>query len=324
MSTQKHIVVIGGGTGTSTVVTGLKTKPVEITAVVSMADSGGSTGRLRDEFGFQPVGDLRQSLAALASSSSQTWIRNLLLYRFEKGEGLKGHNLGNLILTALQDMAGSTNSALEIAEQVFRLDGKVYPVTTTPVQLRIEYEDGSIVVGEDSLNENTMVGKKIRGVSLTPEAHLYEKAANAIAAADAVVIGPGDYYASIMAALAPKGMKDVFRAIRGKVIYVVNLMTRYNQTHEMSVEDHVRGIEEAIGRKLDIILVNNGTIPREVLQDYAKEKEYPVEVTGSDARYHQLDLISDQIAEQSKADVLHRSLLRHDPAKLAIALLEVL
>jgi uncharacterized cofD-like protein len=323
MKTQrKHIVVIGGGTGTSTVVAGLKTKPVDITAVVSMADSGGSTGRLRDEFGFQPVGDLRQSLAALASSDSQTWIRKLLLYRFSKGEGLKGHNLGNLILTALQDMAGSTTSALEIAQQVFRLDGKVYPVTTTPVQLQIEYEDGQVIVGEDSLNENTVVGKKIRTISLVPEARLYSKAAEAIEHADGVVIGPGDYYASIMAALAPHGIKEVFAKTRGRIIYVVNLMTRYNQTHDMSVEDHVRGIEAAIGRKLDLILVNNGKIPADVLAAYEDEKEFPVQITSSDPRYLQRDFLSDQIAEQLQADALHRSLLRHDSVKLATAILE--
>ena len=154
------IVVIGGGTGTSTVISGLKSKHVRLTALISVADSGGSTGRLRDEFGFQPVGDLRQSLAALAKTGSQEWIRKLLLYRFTKGEGLKGHNLGNLILTALQDMAGSTTSALEIAEQVFQLHGEIFPVTTQNVQLEIKYDDGTVVLGEDHLNTHETVAKK--------------------------------------------------------------------------------------------------------------------------------------------------------------------
>jgi len=119
------LVVLGGGTGTSVVLSGLKNQPVNLTAITTVADSGGSTGRLRDEFGFLPVGDLRQSLAALALENHQTWIRDLLLYRFSKSSALKGHNLGNLILTALQDMVGSTPKALEIAGKIFRLRGHI-------------------------------------------------------------------------------------------------------------------------------------------------------------------------------------------------------
>src|SRR3989339_1483070 len=164
MADEKKVVVIGGGTGTSTVVSGLKHKPVEITALVSVADSGGSTGRLRDEFGFQPVGDLRQTLAALAKENGQKWIRKLLLYRFSKGEGLKGHNLGNLILTALQDMAGSTENALEIAEKVFRLRGKILPITNENVQLEIHFDDGTVLLGEHWLNQHSLGERKIKHI----------------------------------------------------------------------------------------------------------------------------------------------------------------
>lgn len=321
---KKSVVVIGGGTGTSTVVTGLKRHPVEITAIVSMADSGGSTGRLRDEFGFQPVGDLRQSLAALADTKSMEWIRKLLLYRFSKGEGLKGHNLGNLILTALQDMAGSTSNALEIAEQVFRLHGKVYPVTTERVQLCIEYVDGKVIVGEDALNSSEAGNTKIARVFLSPRAAMYTKAAEAIRDADLVIIGPGDYYASLMAALCVTGAQKVFRNIRGKIVYVVNLMSRFNQTHDMSVEDHLEGIERTIGRAVDFVLVNNGKIPQDVLRAYAKEKEYPVETAKSDSRYVMKNFVGEQQATQALGDVLYRSLLRHDPGTLAQAIVEIL
>ena len=139
---KTKVVVIGGGTGIYPVTTALSRLDVSIATIIAVSDSGGSTGRIRDEFGFIPVGDLRQSLAAAAHGDGQEWIRKLLLYRFDKGEGLKGHNLGNLILTALQDMTGSTTEALAKAEDIFKLKAKVIPATENNVDLEIEYEDG--------------------------------------------------------------------------------------------------------------------------------------------------------------------------------------
>lgn len=322
---KKRVVVIGGGTGTSTVVSGLKSQPLHLTALVSVADSGGSTGRLRDEFGFQPVGDLRQSLAALAEEDSQEWIRKLLLYRFEKGEGLKGHNLGNLILTALQDMAGSTMSALEIAEQVFQLRGEILPVTAENVQLVVEYADGHTIVGEDNLNTHGKTPEKIKRIRLSPEAELYEKSAEAIKQADLIVIGPGDYYASVMAALAVENMKSAMKQAKGKIVYIVNLMTRFNQTHDMTAKDHLLGIEEAIGRPCDYVIVNSGEIPQKIVKHYEYEQEYPVvnDLKG-DARCIARDIVSHTTTKMSKGDTLERSLLRHDPGKLSKILMELL
>lgn len=321
---MKKIVVIGGGTGTATVIAGLKSAPVAVTALVSVADSGGSTGRLRDEFGFQPVGDLRQSLAALAGKKSQEWIRKLLLYRFEKGKGLKGHNLGNLILTALQDMAGSTTSALEIAERIFALDGKIYPVTTQNVQLVIEYVDGSVVIGEDALDDNASGSKKIRRIRLSPRATIYEKADKAIQTADLIVIGPGDYYASIMAALAVSGIKQSFAHTRANIVYIVNLMTRLTQTHHMSASGHLKGVEKAIGRPCDVVIINCAPIPQKVLEWYAAEQEFPVKNDLSGGRCRLADVLSGQTHIKSTADSAHRSILRHDANKLANALLSIL
>ena len=319
------IVVIGGGTGTSTVISGLKSKHVRLTALISVADSGGSTGRLRDEFGFQPVGDLRQSLAALAKTGSQEWIRKLLLYRFTKGEGLKGHNLGNLILTALQDMAGSTTSALESAEQVFQLHGEIFPVTTQNVQLEIKYDDGTVVLGEDHLNTHETVAKKITSARLLPQAKLYNKAAEALKNADLIVIGPGDLYASLLAALGVDGMKSVMKTVRGKIVYIVNLMSRFNQTHGMTVKQHLTCIEEAIGRRCDYVVINNGPIPVDILKKYAEEQEYPVvnDVTH-DKRVITKDVVAQDVIEHHSEDILDRSLLRHDPIKLAQVVLELI
>ena len=319
------IVVIGGGTGTSTVISGLKSKQVQLTALVYVADSGGSTGRLRDEFGFQPVGDLRQSLAALAKKHSQDWIRKLLLYRFTKGKGLQGHNLGNLILTALQDMAVSTTSALEIAEQVFQLHGEIFPVTTANVQLVVKYDDGTVVLGEDHLNTHGTVAKKITLVRLFPRARLYKKAVNALKKADLIVIGPGDLYASLLAALGVDGVKSVMKTVRGKIVYIVNLMSRFNQTHGMTAKQHLKCIEEAIGRMCDYVVVNSATIPADILKKYAKEQEFPVvNDLKHDKRVIASDIIAQDVIEHQAEDILDRSLLRHNPIKLAQALLELI
>ncbi len=315
---KKKIIVIGGGTGTSTVLRGLKDKSVNLTAIVSVADSGGSTGRLRDEFGFQPVGDLRQSLAALAKDHSQEWIHNLLLYRFEKGGGLKGHNLGNLILTALQDMAGSTTSALEIAEKIFRLDGKIYPATTENVQLKVEYDDGSILLGEHLLDENSTGDKKIKAVSLEPKASLYSKARDEIISSDMIVIGPGDYYSSIAAALAVEGMNEALQKSKAKLVYVLNLMTRFTQTSGMTASDHVRGVERMIGRSFDSIIINSESIPNDIKMHYEHEREYEViHDMKDDKRVIWKDVLMLQAFQQSSSDIAHRSMLRHDPKKLS-------
>lgn len=326
MKNRPSIVLIGGGTGTSVVVNGLKDHSVNITSIVSVADSGGSTGRLRDEFGFQPVGDLRQTLASLAKDDSQDWIRKLLLYRFENGHGLKGHNVGNLILTALQAMAGSTAEALELAQKIFRIEGTIYPVTTTNVDLVIEYADGRIVVGEHLLDEyQTKKPQPIIRVGLSPRASIYANARQAIKQADLIVIGPGDYYASIMAALSVNGMAQALKQSRGKIVYILNLMTRITQTHGMSAQDHVNGIERIIKQPLDFVIVNNGHITKSILKTYAADKEYPV-IDDLPKNKH---VVRRKIAHnvpyrQQLNDDVKRSLLRHDSVKLAKVLLSLL
>lgn len=314
---RPHVVTIGGGTGTSIVVASLRQHPVDVTTIVSVADSGGSTGRLRDEFGFQPVGDLRQALSSLAAVEGQEWIRQLLLYRFENGNGLSGHNVGNLILTALQDMTGSTAEALKIATKIFRLDGTIYPVTSQNVELVVEYQNGSFKIGEHLLDEQVKHPGKIKRVLLSPRAKLYPAAALALATADMVVIGPGDYYASIMAALAVSDIKQAFSKVKGKVVYISNLMTRYSQTHGMTAHDHVAGIEKRIGRPVDKIVINNGKITKKILDLYATDREYPVvDDLGEDKRVIRAAVAHNVPFVTQESDTVKRSLLRHDQARL--------
>ena len=324
-SNKPKIVVIGGGTGTFVVLSGLKNESVDITAIISVADSGGSTGRLRDEFGFQPVGDLRQSLAALARDNGKTWIRDLLLYRFTNGKELKGHNLGNLILTALQDMAGSTPKALEIAGKIFRLDGHIYPSTLENVQLEVTYSDGTKVTGEHHLDNKLNGGKKIIDIRLKPQAKLYDKAAESIQNADLIIIGPGDLYASILPNIIVSGSKEAFLATQAKIVYIVNLMTRYTQTPNMSAQDHVNVLSHYLGRQPNIVILNNGPISHQILKAYEAEHEYPV-ADDLNGKYQVIrgDFVSTASVQQRAADAVKRSLLRHDQQELTKAIMELI
>jgi len=309
---------MGGGTGIYPVVSALKNLPVEVTTVIAVSDSGGSTGRIRDEFGFPPVGDLRQSLAALADVKSQEWIQKLLLYRFEKGTGLAGHNLGNLILTALQDMTGSTTEALKTAKNIFRISGSVIPVTESSVQLEIHYTDGSMAVGEHILDEQTENPKIIESVRLTPDCVLNPVAAEALLNADHIIIGPGDFYASLLAVLTAPGLKEVFQTTKAEVTYILNLMTRHTQTKDMSALDHIAKIEKAIGTKLSHVLQNTEPVTASMLDQYSQQHEYVVsdDTDPDDKRIVHASLLATEKLDQHEADTVHRSLLRHDGDKL--------
>lgn len=314
---SKKIVIIGGGTGIYPVVQACKQLQLDISTVVATSDSGGSTGRIRDEFGFPPVGDLRQSLAALAEDDGEEWIRKILLYRFEKGEGLAGHNLGNLLLTALQDMTGSTTKALEIAEKVFRLKGNVIPVTEASVQLEITYQDGTKVVGEHTLDQSSAHSEPIASVQLVPDCVINPAAAAAIHQADAIIIGPGDLYASLLAVLVVPGMRQALADSSAKLVYMMNLMTRSTQTANMSAKDHIAAIESLIEKRLDLVIINSGSIPEDILALYTQEQEYPVkDDLGDDKRVIRANLIEQTQYKQSAVDTAHRSVLRHNQLAL--------
>lgn len=313
-----HVVVMGGGTGTFPVIQALRHLPVHVTCVIGVSDSGGSTGRIRDEFGFQPVGDLRQSLAALAEEQDKAWIRKLLLYRFDRGSGFKGHNLGNVILTALQDMTGSTTKALEVVSSIFRLRGRVLPVTMEQVQLGITYSDGTQVIGEHYLDETQPAARKVTQVWLQPEATINPAAATAIKQADMIIVGPGDHFGSIMAVLMAKGIPQAFRRSHATLVYVVNLMTRRSQTSDLTAHDLVTAVESRITSTFDAILINQGSIPKTILARYQREGEFPViDDLATDPRVIRASLVAEQPVTQHEADALPRSLLRHEPTALS-------
>jgi len=322
------ITIIGGGTGTFVVASGLKQfDEYQISKIVTVFDSGGSTGRLRDEFGFLPVGDIRQSLAAIAKENDHSWIRQLMLYRFEKGTGLKGHNLGNLILTALQDMTGSTPEALEVAAKIFRLRGRVYPVTTKTVDLKITYQDGSVQIGEHTLDDMSLGGRPIKNIGLSQPCKIYSQAQKAILEADYIIIGPGDLYASILPNFIVNGARPALQKTKAKIIYITNLMTRYTQTHGFTAQDHVDTITEYIGRPIDVVLVNSGKISPKIKAKYALQKEYPViNNLSPDSPY---TIVADNFAssittKQNPSDTVPRSLMRHNQKKIISALRQII
>lgn len=308
------VTVIGGGTGTYSVLSGLKKHSLDLRAVISVADSGGSTGRLRDEFGFLPVGDLRQAIAALSSEENDGYLSKVLLYRFNKGSGLEGHNLGNLILTALQDMTGSTASALKRASSIFRLKGQVCPVTLSDIQLRIEYADGSFEIGESVL-DHKHGGQKIVGLSTLPKASISPQAKTAIESSSSIIIGPGDVYGSLLPNLIIQGVPEAINDSAASVIYIVNLMTHFTQTHNMTASHHLAALEEQLIRPIDHILINNQPIPDTVAKHYQLQHEYPVvDDLGDDPRVHRYPLIK----------VSAQKYLRHHPDKVAQAILDIM
>lgn len=321
---QKNIIVIGGGTGSFVILSGLKQYPVNLTAIVPVTDDGGSTGRLRDEFGFLPVGDIRQCLAALASENGL--LRQMLLYRFNKGKGLAGHNLGNLILTALEDLVGSEPEAVIQAAKIFKLKGRILPISKKLVKLKAEYSDGQEIVSEHLIETHKLKpSQTIKKLYIVPQAQINPHAKQAILTADLIVLAPGDLFNSIIANLVIKGTKQAIKKSTAKLVYVVNLMTLNSQTHDFTAKDHLRQIEKYTGKKVNYILVNKKPIPQKIKQAYQKLDEYEVkDDLNKDPRVKRANLIAKSTYHKPKSDRIKRSLLRHHPQKLAKAIIDLI
>lgn len=332
MTHKKRIVVVGGGTGTYTVLTGLKkyADQVDITAIVAMTDSGGSTGRLRDEFGYLPVGDVRMALAALASEGDEhdALIRKLFLHRFSTDGTVSGHNFGNLFLMALTDILGTEEEAITAASRVLRVCGTVLPVTKKKVDLVAEYADGRHIVGEHEIDEPHQGAPtgKITRLGTTLEATLNTRARAALLEADLIVLGPGDLYTSVLANCVVDGFKEAIQESKGTMVYVANLMTKVGQTSGMGVRSHVEEIAKYSGRMPDVVVVNDATLPEEMLRRYEADGEYPVliDCEGLSCSVVKKGLCSTEGITRKKGDILKRSLIRHDSDALAQVLMELL
>jgi len=330
----KKIVVIGGGTGTYTVLSGLKKYPpheLVLSAIVTVADSGGSTGRLRDEFGYLPVGDFRMALTALADDGDTGDIlRRLFLYRFNKGEGLSGHNFGNLLLVAMTDMFGSEERAIELAAKILRVRGKVFPIANEKLTLAAKYSSGRIVKGESRIDEpEDGHGKeeKITSLWVEPRAEISKSAKEEIHNADFIILGPGDLYTSTLANVVVFGAKEALRQTSSKIIYIMNLMTKYGQTHNFTSKDHMNELVSYIGKTPDYVMINTTVLPNDILKEYSEERDFPVEDDLTKSHPYIIlrgDFLQEEKVIKPSGDVIKRSLIRHDSHKLARAIIELL
>lgn len=324
-----RVVCIGGGTGTFVALKGLKEYPLELSVIVTMADSGGSNKRIRDEFGLLPTSDIRQCFVALSDENGGAGLlRKLFMYRFEKGEGIRGMTMGNLFMAALADILGSQEEAIRQTRKVLRIKGRVIPVSYTETNLSARYEDGHIVSEEHLIDEPQHDGRlKIKDVFLKPQAHANPEALEAIGKADLIVLGPGDLYTSLVPNILVSSVPEALAASKAIKVYVLNLMTKFGQTFQFTALDHITTLEKYIGTSIDWILINNGSVPKRALEVYAKYNEVPVTdniIEGNPYKLYRTDVVSHHIITKSKSDALVRSLIRHDSNKLAAALMHIL
>ncbi len=315
---MKKITVIGGGTGTFVVLSGLKSYNLDLAAIVTMMDSGGSTGRLRDQLGVLPPGDLRQCLVAL-SEATGLW-RELFLYRFENGD-LKGHNFGNILISALEKVSKNYDEAIETVSYVLKTKGHVMPVTFGKADLCVRYESGKVIKGETHIDEGNNEKSRIVKAFLEPLVEPNPKAVNRIEESDYIIVGPGDLYTSIVPVLIVDDLRSKIRDSKATIVYIMNMVTKSGQTTDYSAMDHIEDIGHYLGRLPDVVLINNGKIPENITSWYSSHGEHSVEDDLDNKKYLgtviREDLVDRTQVQKSSADELTRSILRHDSPKVA-------
>lgn len=314
MRQQKKVVTIGGGTGTYTVLTSLKKYDINLSAVVSMCDDGGSTGLLRDEYGVLPAGDVRRSLIAL--SADEDLAKELFEYSIEEGE-FAGHKFGNIFLAVAETRSGDFYDAVKAAGDILDIEGNVYPVTLEDVRLYAQLEDGSVISGETNIDlprhNSDLV---IKQIYIKPKkAMSNQDAIEAIKAADVIIIGPGDLYTSILPNFLVSNVADAVKNSKAKKVYVCNLMTKRGETNNFTAENFVSKVEEYIGKDtLDYILLNSKR-PNKVALGYYKK--YGATLVEIPKKLRHRGLI--------KTDMINKQeLIRHDKDKLGKALIEII
>ncbi|HDI11448.1 MAG TPA: uridine diphosphate-N-acetylglucosamine-binding protein YvcK [Candidatus Acetothermia bacterium] len=310
------VVAVGGGTGLPTVLRGLKHYTANISAVVTMMDTGGSSGRLRAELDVLPPGDVRNCLLALAEDEAR--MERFLQYRFEAGEGLKGHALGNLLLAGLEQALGSFDLAVEEASHLLSVRGEVLPATLDRVQLVGVMEDGGEVVGEESLARDP---RRVVRVRLSRPAKAYPPVLRAIAEADLIVLGPGSLFTSIIPNLLVEGIADAIEEAAAEKVVVMNLMTQPGETEGFSASDHLRVLAEYVDlRRFHAVVVNTETPPPHVLERYRSEGSEPVQDDLWGPKAFGLRVIRAPLL--SVVELEGKPTIKHDPVKLARVLVE--
>ncbi|PIN76351.1 hypothetical protein COV17_02920 [Candidatus Woesearchaeota archaeon CG10_big_fil_rev_8_21_14_0_10_36_11] len=321
---MKKVVVIGGGTGNFTVLRGLKNYDLDLSAVVSMADDGGSTGILRDELGVLPPGDVRQCLVAL--SGSGRLMRGLMNYRFENG-CLEGHSFGNIFLSALEKVTGSFEQAVDEVGKILSIKGKVIPITTNQVRLKMILNNGKVLGGEGEIYMSNEIEQGFRSIFLEPIPKVNARAIDEIMNADLIVLGPGGMYSSLIPILLVEGVSKALRETKAEKVFVVNLMNKKGQTSGFTVNKYLKEIIRFTGKDIfDFIIVNDGTPAKELVDMYSVEGDLVKNDLANDDRIVAADLLDSKTSQYSTTDVLanHRALIRHDSKKLAQVLMGII
>lgn len=306
---KRKVVVLGGGTGSSTLLRGLKEFPVDLTAIVSVCDDGRSTGVLREEFSIPAVGDIRRVLVAL--SETEPLVMELFNYRFHTTSDLDGHTVGNLLLTASSEITGNLSDGIEALSKVFNLKGKVVPLTEDNVVLMGEMADGSVVEGEHNITENKNAVKR---VFYKEKPVPTKEAVLALEEADLIVLSMGSLFTSIIPNLICEEIVEAIDRSKGKIMYVCNMVTQPGETEDFKVSDHIRLINQYLGkRKVDVVVANDGAIDEKMAKRYESlEQKDPVVLDRETTEGLVSKVISDDYV------TVKNNLLRHNVLKLGM------
>lgn len=312
---KAKVVVIGGGTGLSVLLKGLKTFPVDITAIVTVADDGGSSGKIRQELKIPPPGDIRNVLVAL--SEVEPLLEELFQHRFQNGDSLHGHSLGNLLLAGMASITGDFARGVKELSRVLNVKGKVLPAANEQIILHAEYEDGTFVKGESNIPKGK---KKIKRVFLEPEKPKpLEESLTAIEEADLIVLGPGSLFTSVIPNLLVSEICECIKSAQAQKVYICNVMTQPGETDGFTAADHVEAIYNHVNDRLfDAILVNKQQIPFSYAQRYASEGAHVVQIDRDRLSQLNLTVIEDDLLR------FDDRYLRHDAMKLSQLLCSML
>ena len=306
---KKKVVVLGGGTGCSTLLRGLKEFPIDLTAIVSVCDDGNSTGVLREEFNIPAVGDIRRVLVSL--SETEPLVMELFNYRFKTTSDLDGHTVGNLLLTASSEITGNLSDGIEALSKIFNLKGKVVPLTEENVTLIGEMGDGAIIEGEHNI---TRYKSSVKRVYYKEKPQPTEEAVRAIKEADLILLSMGSVFTSIIPNLICEEIVEAIDNSRGKIMYACNMVTQPGETEDFKVSDHVRLLNQYLGkRKIDVVVANSGKIDEEMAKRYGSlEQKDPVELDRKETKAMVEKIIADDYV------IVKNNLLRHNVLKLGL------
>ena len=304
-----RVVALGGGTGLSNLLSGLKRHTANLTGVVAVTDDGGSTGRLRQSFDVPAVGDLTDCLAALSEVER---MPQLMKYRFRRGDELMGHTFGNLLLVSLFELTGDFAEAVRMADRVLALSGSVYPSTPHPARLVAELENGERISGETKIRES---GGAVKRVWLDPaNPAIMPEVARAIDGARLLVLGPGSLYTSVIPSFLPPRLRQAIKDSQARLVYIVNIMTEPGESDGMDAYGHYLAVASHLGRRPDVVVAHTHKLPPRSLAHYARQGQFPVALDPQPFEKDGVQLLSGDFAQAGE-------LIRHDPRKLARALI---